>query len=322
METIDPMTSLHVRGALLDDTQAISSLYRAHISVWQRMNPAGQVQDIPYESLTIYERWLHGGPWMSVETAAIHLSHLLCGAGIPLVVEADGQILAYAEAYHGVEPEPFGDHLHLAHLVVHPQHAQDGLQDILLTDLLDQARISRCTRLTANCIANDSESRELYARHGMVPRARVKRFNLPAKSGQGFYKVIEHVTESAQQINNWFMPVGRLGSARQQWESLWPRTWFAVPELRERRAYRLHFSAAGQEALIYCQQQLYVPRGAEIYLWSPKPLTTQLLTALRDWSHREGFRSLVMPMTEETANVMGSDAEPDGYFEDVYSVGV
>jgi GNAT superfamily N-acetyltransferase len=174
------MTSIQVRSAALDDTLAISALWRSPITVWQRVNAEGKVEDVAYDTLTIYERWLHGGPWMSVETAAIHLSHLLRGAGIPLVVESAGQVVAYAEAYHGVEPAPFGDHLHLAHLVVRSDHAQDGLEDALLADLMEQARLYKCQRLTANCVGSDPEATARYERHGMKP-------------------------------------VGRLGSARQQW---------------------------------------------------------------------------------------------------------
>jgi len=316
------MNSIHMRGAILDDTQAISALFRTHISAWQRLNSAGKVEDVAYDSLTIYERWLHGGPWMSVETASIHLSHLLRGAGIPLVVEADGKIAAYAEAYRGLEPEPFGDHYHLAQVVVHPDFESAGLQDVILNDLIEQAKIARLARVTANSIAGDAQSQALYTRHGMGVLSRIRRYNLPAKSGQGFYKVVDHPNDSPQQINNWFMPVGRLGSARQQWETLWPQTWYAITEIRERRTHRLNFSASGQEALIYCQQQLYSPRAVEVYLWSPKPLTTQLLTALRDWTHREGYRTLILSVNDDTAKVLSAEAEADGYYEDVYGVNV
>src|SRR5215213_9179974 len=79
------MAELQVRQAALDDTCAISSLFRARIGVWQRLDANGRVEDKPYEALTIYERWLHGGAWMSIETAAIQLNELLSGAGISLV---------------------------------------------------------------------------------------------------------------------------------------------------------------------------------------------------------------------------------------------
>jgi hypothetical protein len=313
------MASIQVRAAALNDTAAICTLWQSYISVWQRVNSQGKVEDVPHETLTIYERWLHGGPWMSIETAAIHLSHLLRGAGMSLVVEHEGQILGYAEAYHGVEPAPYGDHLHLAHLLVQDG---EGFEDAVITYLLEQARASKRQRLTAQCIGNDLDTQALYSRHGMQPIARWSRYSLPAKSGQGFYKVVEQPNENAAQINNWFMPVGRLGSARQQWETLWPHTWDALPEIVARRTQRVYFSAAGQEALLCCQQGLYAPRNADIYLWSPKPLTGQMLTALRDWTHREGYRTLVMFTANDTAATLGPEAEPDGYYQEVFAVDV
>jgi GNAT superfamily N-acetyltransferase len=277
---------------------------------------------VPYEALTIYERWLHGGPWMSVETGALQLSHVLGGAGMPLVAELDGSLLAYAEAYHGVEPEPFGDHLHIATLSVHPEAREAGLQDALLRYLGEQAKTSKCKRLTATCVANDAPTQAFYARHHLTPLARFQRLALTARTGQGFYRVEEHLSANPNQIAGWFMPAGRFSSARAQWEMLWPRTWNALPEIRARRTHRLHMTASGQEALLCCQQQLYDPRSADVYLWSPKPLTGQLLTALRDWAHREGYRALVMLVHEDTVRTLGPDAEADGYYQETYGVEV
>jgi GNAT superfamily N-acetyltransferase len=316
------MSEIHVREASLDDTGAISRLFRAHIGVWQRLNAQGQVEDVPYEALTIYERWLHGGPWMSVETGAMHLSHLLLGAGVPLVALVDGQVLAYAEAYLGAEPEPFGEHLHLATLSVHPDYTGAGLDDALVAHLLEQARALKCQRLTAVCISADTAMTDFYVRHGLGPLARIVRYSLPARTGQVFYKAVEHPNPDPTQIHGWYMPIGRLGSARQQWETLWPRFWDVIPEIRARRTQRLHVVAAGQPAFLCCQQQLYAPRNADVYCWTPKPLTSQVLTAIRDWAHREGYRTLALAVVEDTVKTLGPEAEPDVYTHEVYAVEV
>jgi len=314
------MADIHVRQARLDDTQAISALYRSRISAWQRLDERGQVQDVSYESLTIYERWLHGGPWMSIETGAIQLSHLLRGAGLPVVAEIDGYVVAYTEAYQGTEPAPFGVHLNMMHPVVHPHYPNAGLEDHLIQYLLEQAKLLKCKQFLISFALPDF--RTVYQKNGLRPLATVRRFSLSAKTGQGFYRTTEHPNPDAAQINGWHMPVGRLGSARQQWEMLWPRTWDSLPEIRQRRTHRLLFNAAGQEALVYCQQQLYAPRSADISCWSPKPLTTQLLTAIRDWAHREGYRTLVMAVLEDTIKTLGADAESDGYFQETFGVNV
>jgi len=316
------MPAIHIRQATLDDAQAITVLVRSRIGVWQRLTEQRQVQDVPYETLTIYERWLHGGPWMSVETGAIQLNHLLLGAGLPLVAELDGRVVAYGEAYQGIEPTPMGDHLHLGHFVVRQDCANAGLESALLAHLIELAKAFKCQRFTAVCVANDGETSAHYTRFGMQPIARVMRLSLPAKTGQVFYRAVESPDPDASLITDWHMPIGRLGSARQQWESLWPRLWNAIPQIRERRTHRLRFSAAGQEAFLCCQQQLYDARSADIYCWSPKPLSGQLLTAIRDWAHREGYRTLVMAVTPDAIKTLGAEAEADGYYQDVYAVDV
>ena len=77
-------------------------------------------------------------------------------------IEVDGKIAAYAEVYRGTEPEPFGDHYHLAQVVVHPDFASAGLQDVILKDLLEQAKIARLVRVTANCIASDAQAQDVH----------------------------------------------------------------------------------------------------------------------------------------------------------------
>lgn len=308
------MAETHIRQAKLDDTRAISQLFRAHIQTWQRLDAQGRVQDVPYDDLTIYERWLHGGAWMSVETGAIHLSHLLRGAGVPLVVEIEGRIAAYTELYEGAEPPPFGTHLSMTAVTAHPDFA--GTETALLTYAREMLSQRRCERLLVN--VSLPEAQRFYETQGLRALVTFRRYSLPAKTGQGFYKTSEHLDSNPAQIRGWYMPVGRLGSARQQWETLWPRTWDALAEMRQRRTQRLKFNAAGQDAFVCCQQQLYVERNADVFCWSPRPLTSQLLTAIRDWSHREGYRTLVLVVPEDTIKILGAEAEPDGYFQTVY----
>lgn len=319
------MTEIMVRDARLDDTGAISTLFRARVEKWQRLNTQGQVEDLAYDDLTVYERWLHGSrsdsPWMSVETGAIYLSHLLCGAGLPLVAAEGREVLAYAEAYHSAEPEPYGDHLHIAHLIVPHERSHAGLEDLLIRHLKARARtMADCRRLTASCADYDTNSAGLYQGFGMSPLARVQRCAVPARTGQGFYKAGEHLPADAEPIKGWHMLIGRLESARQHWEMLWPRLWEAVPEINARRTHRLRITAAGQDALVCCQQQLYTPRNAEVYCWSPRALTSHLLVAIRDWAHREGYRTLMMAVAADNARALGADAEPDPYHQDFYAV--
>lgn len=312
--------NIQVRRALLDDSAAISALFRSHIYTWQRLNTRGLAEDVAYSQLTLHERWLHGGPCMSIETCAIHLAHLLLGAGIPLVAEQDGQIAAYAEAYLNNEPAPYGQHLSLAEIVVgHPHTSvQTELEDALLAALLAEAKKLKIQRLTVH----SSQPTPIIERHGFIPLTVVARYSLPARTGQVFYKSVDHPNPDASQIASLMMPSGRLASPRQQWETYWPPTWQVIPEIAAQRVHRLRFSAAGQDAFLFIQQQPFDARAAWIYAWSSKALTGQYLTALRDWAHREGYRILIMIVSEEAAKTLGSEAEPDGYRQHVYVLDV
>lgn len=313
---------MHVRQASLDDTAAISELARSRIGVWQRLDAQGQVESVAYDTLSIYERWLHGGPWMSIETGALQLSHLLRGGGIPIVAADDTQVVGYAEAYTGVEPAPYGRHMHLGLLAVYVDKTETGADDVLFDWFFDYARQHGFKRLTANCATNDERTAEFYTRHGMSVIETARRMTLSAKSGQVFYKAVAHPNADADQIQGWLMRIGRSGSARYQWEALWNPRWDAIPEVRDRQTHRLSFNAAGNEAFVLVRQQLYRPRTADVFCWTPKPPSGQLITAIRDWAQREGYRKLVLMTVEDAVKTLGLEAEPDGYEEHIYAVDV
>ncbi len=305
---------MQIRLATLDDTQAISALFCGQIERWQRMNAQGYAEDVPYERLSIYERWLHGGPWMSVETGAIWLNHLLGGAGLPYVVVDAGAVVGYAELFHSDEPPPYGEHWHIAQWVAGGDVEQVG--DALLRWLMEQS--ATVGRLTVSAPRYDELAHERYARHGFTHLATLRQLTLSAQTGQSFYQAIEHPQSAYGQIEGWGMPLGRAGCARQHWETLWPALWRGIPPLQARRQHRLKLNASGQDAFVFCLQGLYDPRAAEIFCWSPKPLTAQALVSIRDWAHRAGYRLLSMLTDDKTAKLFPADAEPSPHEINIY----
>jgi GNAT superfamily N-acetyltransferase len=309
-----------IRAAQLEDCERIAALAQGQVGIWQRWDAGGRVEDVSYSSLTIYQRWLHGGAWMSLETAAIHLGRLLLGAGITLVAEDGDDLLGYAEAYHGQEPDPVGQHLHVGGLLVSDKGTAQSIGALLMNHLRQQARALKCARMTTVAAAGEAALRAAE-QAGAVAIARCARYSVPARAGQGLYQAVADTASDARVIAGWSMPAGRTGSARQQWEALWQPTWDVLPELRE-RTRRLRFSASGQEAYVVFQRGLYNARSVDVYCWSPRAISAGLLMALRDWAHREGYRSLNLLVAEEAAKALGADAEADGYVQDVFSLGV
>lgn len=299
---------MSIRQANLDDTQAISELFRAGIERWQRMDTGGQVEDLAYVNLSIYERWLHGGAWMSIETGAVWLSHLVGGAGLAFVLTEDDAIIAYVEAYISQEPEPYNYHLHIGDMMAD----SDNSRRLLVEHLMAQA--SNIGRITVACPAYDHDTSNFYKSLGFDTLNTIQHMTLSSYGATvGFYKVNEHEDTNIQQIKNWQMPLGRVGSARMHWEQLWTQLWGAIPEMKQRQTHRLKFNAAGQDAYVCIQQDLYNPRNAEVFCWTPKAVSKQLMGSIRDWAYKAGYRSLSLAVDETTADILGSDLEPTPY---------
>lgn len=311
------MSKIHVRKAKLEDVSAISALIRGKIGVWQRFDAQGRVESPPYEALSIYERWLHGGAWMSMETGVIWLNHLLRGGGLPIVIARDTTVVGYAEAYLGDEPDPFGKHVHLGKWHAETQPIQSALMDYLVSLTGEFA-----TKLTASFSAYDTAQADFFGKLGMSEIGRCRHYGVSAQLGQGFYKATEHTKSNPAQIEGWHMPIGRSESARFHWESAFPRLWDAIDGMDTQPIHRLHISAAGHEALVCIQRQLYDARKADVMCWSPKPLTPPLLVALRDWAHRSGYRTLIMALNDANAKLLGADAELLPYQQVTYGMTV
>ncbi|GAB4568825.1 MAG: GNAT family N-acetyltransferase [Anaerolineae bacterium] len=310
------MSELMVRIATLDDTAAITAVHTSNVERWQRLTEDGQVLDVTYDDLRIYERWLYGGPWMSVETCAVHLAHLRRGAGIPVVAVLDGRVVGHAEAYPGSEPPPFGQHLHIAVLYVHADYAGRGVEQALLSHMLAQARELGNERV---CILSP-EAREFYSGEGWRQLAVKRVVSWPAHTGQVFYQATPHSDANPDQIAGWRMPLGRGQSALQEWEMRWPALWDAVPELRARRVERFKFNVAGTSIFVMYEESRFDPRWAHVYVWSNAPFSNPMLTAINDKAHRLGFRRLEATVVGSSFAFLGSEAEAEGEPEGIFSI--
>ncbi|RLF83517.1 GNAT family N-acetyltransferase [Thermococci archaeon] len=92
---------MEVRVARLEDCKGI---VRVHCSGVERWIKKSEGKEASYEELNIEERYLHGGPWMSIETCAVHLSNLLLEGQFPIVAEENGEVIGNAEVLISEEP--------------------------------------------------------------------------------------------------------------------------------------------------------------------------------------------------------------------------
>lgn len=119
-------TKLDIRLATLDDVKGITDVHCSDIDEWFKIEQGKKVA-VPYDRLSIWERYEHGGPWMSIETCAIHLNYLLLAGQYPIVVEIKGRIIGELELYAGQEKGVLGKTAFIDILEVHKNFRRRGV---------------------------------------------------------------------------------------------------------------------------------------------------------------------------------------------------
>lgn len=146
-----------LREAALDDTRGVVAV---HLT-----NP-DRPFDRPVESLSISERGDHGGPWMSVESCAIHLNNLLAWGQGPLVVEDGGRVIAETEFTVSRDVPPFGTTLDVSVLYVHSNFQRQGAGTLLMEEMIRRGKRANCDHIT---VSGGVDSPEFYRRFGFSP---------------------------------------------------------------------------------------------------------------------------------------------------------
>lgn len=314
---------ISVRLALLQDAAAITAIHRSLIPRWERITAEGSRMPLDYESLSLFERWQHGGVWMSIETCAVHLNRLLAGSGIPLVAEVDGEVQAMAELYESFEPPPFGHHLELSVIAVHAEHQGEGLGTALLKYIQEMGRLMKCERITVS----HGEAGEFYEKRRFRQTHSGRGVRISPQMGRVFYQAAELTDRSPNQIKGWYMPFGRYRSSRQEWDRLFPQDWAAgIPELLNPQSAHVKMTVTGgQSAILYAREADEIdcePGDMHLACWSARPLTGQLFAAIRDWAFRSGYHRLISFMMDADLNLVGMEAQHADYTQKFYEAGV
>lgn len=302
------MSEIRVRQALLADVFAITDCYCSNVEngVFTRRNLDGTRTAIAYEELNLAERFSNGGPWMSVETCAVWLAHLLRHEDeIPIVVEVDGIVLGEAEATLGTEPAPFGKHLNISSLCVHNEAQRQGFGTALINYIKEMAHVTQSTRVTTPYSA---QANAFLNVHGFRPVAARRQVVVPTKDGRVFYKATDVSNFSPTRIESWAMPIGRYQNARHEWKRILPGFWNGVPELVEPQVHRFEMVLTNQPGILMLEEDRYVPGRAHVYLWTERPISTHMISAVRDRAAQLGYQELAMYVDDAVLTLVEGEA--------------
>ncbi len=185
---------LRVRKATLDDVRGIVDVHTAG-------------EDL--SGLSVGERYLRGGPWMSVETLAIHLNNLLLDDQLVTVAELDGKIIGEVEVLFSEEPIG-GELRRIAHvdvIEVHPDYRGRGIGRALIEFVEEIARERNVQFLT---VQPDEDAMGFYGKLGFSIELFTGTIAWVPPGGSGRTKPLEFGWEN---VKDFELVVGRFQSS-------------------------------------------------------------------------------------------------------------
>lgn len=293
------MGEINVRQATLADTLPITDIYCSTVmdGVFTRFNHDGSRTPASYETLNLFERYLNGGPWMSTETCAVWLAYLLrYGDEIPLVVVEDGVVRGEAEIAIGKEPAPYGYHLNINTLRVHETAHRRGLGSALIQYIKAMAAVMKVQHV----LVADPRPSEFYQKHDFKSTVVRRKIIIAVRTGRVFYKATELTNFDPKSVQGWGMPFGRYQNARHGWIHVLPGFWNGVQELVETDVHRFEVTLSGQRGILVLEQDRYRPTYAQAYLWSERPLSGLLVSAIKDRAAQLNYEALILWVDDAT----------------------
>ncbi len=211
-----------IRFATLDDVKGIVDVYCSSIARWVKRIDGREVE-VRYEDLSVAERWAHGGPWMSVETCAIHLNYLLTWNQYPLVALIDNRVVGELELYIGYEEGLLGTHGFIDVLEVHRDFRKRGIGRRLIEKAIEISRERECETVA---VWPNPEAVDFYRKCGISDIAfRVKYVKLDLSNAKGLDPElfrIDRFPESYNGLKSWIFIVPRIETSFVAWiKSRW-----------------------------------------------------------------------------------------------------
>ncbi|MHB9033749.1 MAG: GNAT family N-acetyltransferase, partial [Anaerolineae bacterium] len=273
---------MEIRPATLDDVVAITEVHKGDVPEWTK-GFGDDSAPASYEELSVFERYMACGPWMSVETCAIHVNQLLLHDLPPIVVVVDGEVVAEAEFYIGDEGVPYGKTLDISVLYVHPKAQGQGVGGALLTYLVDRAERKECRNVTVV-----PGPRGFYAHFGFSEINERPHLLVTARKSPLEYTIEDIDVETPWKVVAGVpMPLGRYTSSRQEWERHKMIT-YHLPELAHCLHRRIHIKTRISDAVAILGQHSPFDDALVAHAWTANMPINDLVAILRNECFRSG----------------------------------
>ena len=295
------MNGLTVRPATPEDAAAITAVHCSHVQVWRR---GGKGEVVPYDALSPYEHWLHGGPWMNVETCAAYLRGWLGAGHLALVALRGEEVVGEAEFVEDEEPPPYGHVLHLSLLFVHAAHQGQGVGRALVEAGVELARERGCAALTTQ---PEREAEPFYHRVGFEPWLWLREWQASAREGPLPADLLPADDAPYPAGQGVALRVGRYQTGRHIWiwRELGDRP---IPEVARLPWGRWRARMPGGETVwLELRAQPLAPTQADGFVWAPPHADLRpAIEALQALAARLGFAYVDLLLEEPEGGVLAA----------------
>jgi len=285
---------LIVREATLDDTQEIVGIYLT--------NP-GRPFDRPIEELSVAERYSYGGPWMSVESCAIHLNNMLAWGHVPLVVEDEGKVIAETEFYIGKDIPPLGTTLDISVLYVHSDFQRRGAGSLLVQEMISRAKREKCHYVT---VSGGLGAPGFYARFGFSHILSLEAVDCNVPEEANVCTCVSYTPEDFEELPKRSLLIGRFLSPSQKWREIvdsMKRRDAILPERAEWPRPEGRYSES-DEFLSFLVPGWKNRAEADVYCWSEE-LTPKIVSELLSHARLAGYKHACLLCHPEVAKLVG-----------------
>lgn len=122
---------IQTRKATKQDLPSLVDINRSDVKEWHHFDRHGQGLKASYEELTEWERTMHGGPWMDLQSLRGYWSLAQRLGIICLVAEINNRVVGHLDVIPTKERE-LGDYLYIDVFMVHRCFRRQGVGTALL----------------------------------------------------------------------------------------------------------------------------------------------------------------------------------------------
>jgi len=306
---------MKIRYANLNDVRDIVEVYVScgpDSGVWYK-GFGGERREASYEELSLFERMMNGGSWMSVETCAVHINDMLLRGHHPIVAEVDNKVVGEIEVFIGEEYPLFGKDLHISVLYVHPKYQRQGIGSALVRHVINLAEEEGC-----NCCS--VWGGDFYRRFGFEHYFNRKSFKAKTRASEMDYRIEEVTIPDYDLVRGMPMPVGRYACSRLEWERDEIGK-LQLPELMNLPFKRMKVSSAHGEAYVILNAFTPFDKCLTARAWSDSMKLEALLEIILSEGNKMGFDAVSLMLKDDDFERVKQTVKPsDGKTHSDYLV--